>query len=178
MDHETLSLILIPSLFLNYPTVTKSFVDILLSFLVSRMNLIQDITSKTSQTLLGLFRFVFGSLTKFTDNESVLRSYLNDIVLQAMQLAQESTNPLSYCSLLRNLFRGVGGGKFESLYKEFLPLLPELLHGLMRMQQLGPESTREITIELCLTVPARLSSLLPFIPLLMRAVVLALKGEC
>jgi hypothetical protein len=43
----------------------------------------------------------------------------------------------SYFALLRALFRSIGGGKFELLYKEFLPVLPELLQGLMRMQARG-----------------------------------------
>jgi transformation/transcription domain-associated protein len=29
--------------------------------------------------------------------------------------------------MLRALFRSIGGGKFEALYKEFLPVLPGLL---------------------------------------------------
>jgi transformation/transcription domain-associated protein len=85
--------------------------------------------------------------------------------------------PMNYLSLLRVLFRSIGGGKFEQLYKEFLPLLPDLLRGLMSMQKRGPDNIKEICIELCLTVPARLSSLLPFIPLLMTAVLLALQAR-
>lgn len=45
------------------------------------------------------------------------------------------------------------------------------------MQERGPDPIREISVELCLTVPARLSSLLPYIPLLMKAVVLALQAD-
>eukprot|EP00954_Amorphochlora_amoebiformis_P006916 539217-Amorphochlora_amoeboformis.AAC.1 len=94
-----------------------------------------------------------------------------------MKLIKEVEHPTNYLSLLRFLFRSIGGGKFELLYKEFLPLLPELLQGLMHIQARGPQSIREISIELCLTVPARLSSLLQFIPLLVQAVVLALKAK-
>lgn len=46
-----------------------------------------------------------------------------------MRLAWETEHPLNFFSLLRALFRSIGGGKFELLYKEFLPLLPELLSG-------------------------------------------------
>lgn len=82
---------------------------------------------------------------------------------------------MNYFTILRELFRNIGGGKFEILYKEFLPLLPSLIQGLISMQTRGPMKERDIAIELCLTVPARLSSLLPFIPLLMKAVVRALQ---
>ena len=68
-----------------------------------------------------------------------------------MKLAMEVKQPMNYFSLLRALFRSIGGGKFELLYKEFLPLLPELTQGLMKMQNQGPDSIREISIELCLT---------------------------
>lgn len=87
----------------------------------------------------------------FAENESVLRPHLNQIVSQAMQLAMEVKNPMNYFALLRALFRSIGGGKFEMLYKEFLPLLPDLLQGLMKMQARGPQAIREISIELCLT---------------------------
>lgn len=65
----------------------------------------------------------------FPDNEVVLRPYLNSIVSTGMKLAQRVQRPLNYFTLLRALFRSIGGGKFELLYKEFLPLLPDLLRG-------------------------------------------------
>ncbi len=85
--------------------------------------------------------------------------------------------PVNYLQLLRLLFRSIGGGKFEALYKEFLPVLPDLLQGTMLTHARGPSFVKDICIELCLTVPARLSSLLPFIPLLMKAVLLALQAR-
>ena len=73
---------------------------------------------------------------------------------------------LNYFYLLRALFKSIGGGKFEQLYKEFLPLLPSLLHGLIRAHAAASPSApnqpalRELLLELCLTLPARLSTLL------------------
>lgn len=69
------------------------------------------------------------AVTVYAENESVLRPYLNTIVAQGMKFAREVKNPVNYFSLLRALFRSIGGGKFELLYKEFLPTLPELLQG-------------------------------------------------
>ena len=43
-----------------------------------------------------------------------------------MKFAAEVKDPTNYFQLLRALFRSIGGGKFEFLYKEFLPLLPGL----------------------------------------------------
>ena len=82
---------------------------------------------------------------------------------------------MNYFFALRELFRAIGGGKFEMLYKEFVPLLSDLINGLMVMQGRGSRRQRDIAIELCLTVTARLSSLLPYIPMLMTAVIRALQ---
>ena len=50
-------------------------------------------------------------------------------------------------------------------------MLPELLSGLSRLQDESncELSVRELAVELCLTVPARLSTLLTFVPLMMRS---------
>ena len=174
-----LPMLIIPQHFLSSSNVSKAFADILLSFLIERMKDMAEPIDKSakSRVMLNLFRIVFGSVTLFSENEAVLRPYLKRIVSTAMKHIKEVKFSRNYLSLLRFLFRSIGGGKFELLYKEFLPLLPELLRGLMEMQARGPDMIREISIELCLTVPARLSSLLPYIPLLVKAVVLALKGR-
>ena len=110
----------------------------------------------------------------------------------------------AYLHLLRSLFRTVAGGKFEESYKELLPLLPSILNGLWRIySSIVPTHTttstdiiipgdsfhrgsasrdelndlRNIIIDLCLTVPARLSSLLPHLPLLVRVIIPALRSE-
>lgn len=110
----------------------------------------------------------------------------------------------AYLHLLLSLFRTVAGGKFEESYKELLPLLPSILNGLWRIySSIVPTHTttstdiivpgdsfhrgsasrdelndlRNIIIDLCLTVPARLSSLLPHLPLLVRVIIPALRSE-
>jgi len=134
-------------------------------------------SSDVGAVMLQLFSISFRSVTDFPDNEGVLRPYMNKIVTRVMHLAKKVLEPMNYFSLLRALFRAIGGGKFEQLYKEFGPLLPELLNVLMEIQRRGPSDIRDICVELCLTVPARLSSLLPHIPLLMNAVLLAIQAQ-
>jgi len=157
--------------------VSKVMTDIILAFLVKHMSEMGT-QQPRSLALLSLFRLVFSSVgTVFTENEVVLRPYLATIINEAMRLAVDAPHPYNYYSMLRALFRSIGGGKFELLYKEFQPLLGELLQGLMRMYMRGPPQVKEILVELCLSVPARLSSLLQFIPLLMRAVHAALQAR-
>lgn len=67
----------------------------------------------------------------FADIESVLRPHLSKMVEMSLKYALVSRDPRTYLMLLKNLFRGIGGGMFERLYKEFLPVMPELLAGLL-----------------------------------------------
>jgi len=58
-----------------------------------------------------------------------------------------------------------------------VPLLPALLGSMLRLAETADDATmRSLLLELCLTVPARLSSLLPFLPLLLRPVLAALRS--
>lgn len=95
-----------------------------------------------------------------------------------MELAQSAKEPYNYFLLLRALFRSIGGGSHDLLYQEFLPLLPNLLQGLNMLQSgLHKQHMKDLFVELCLTVPVRLSSLLPYLPMLMDPLVSALNGS-
>lgn len=95
-----------------------------------------------------------------------------------MQLALRSRDSNNYFWLLRALFRSIGSGAHDLLYQQFLPLLPSILQQLNRLQNSSHrQSIHELFVELCLTVPVRLSSLLPYLPLLMDPLVCALYGS-
>lgn len=95
-----------------------------------------------------------------------------------MKLALTAKDPYYYFLLLRPLFRCIGGGAHGVLYQEFLPLLPNLLKSLNSLQSgLHKQDMKDLFVELCLTVPVRLSSLLPHLPLLMDPLVSALNGS-
>ena len=178
----------IPQHFLANSNASSCFAEMMLEFLLTRLDdltvlpgsdNIEDANERAS-VILRLFKIVFGSVTLFATNEPVLRPHLRAIVSNCLRRAMEMKQPLNYYFLLRALFRSISGRKFELFYKEFQPLLPGLLSGLIRLQSytIDPEA-REVLLELSLTVPARLSSLLQFLPLLMRPLVLAIgsKGE-
>ncbi|KAK5880957.1 hypothetical protein CesoFtcFv8_021811 [Champsocephalus esox] len=104
--------------------------------------------------------------------------HLHKIVNSSMELAQSAKEPYNYFLLLRALFRSIGGGSHDLLYQEFLPLLPNLLQGLNMLQSgLHKQHMKDLFVELCLTVPVRLSSLLPYLPMLMDPLVSALNGS-
>jgi hypothetical protein len=101
-----------------------------------------------------------------------------DVSRRSMELAMSAKEPYNYFLLLRALFRSIGGGSHDLLYQEFLPLLPNLLEGLNRLQSgLHKQHMKDLFVELCLTVPVRLSSLLPYLPMLMDPLVSALNGS-
>ncbi|VDM94952.1 unnamed protein product [Thelazia callipaeda] len=164
-------------------TVTSAnFGDKLIQFLMKRLPDLADCTEK-SFLWLKLFKIVFSSVgskpAACAENERMLRPYLHKLVLRAIKLALRARDPINYFLLLRALFRSIGGGSYDLLYQTFLPLLPTLLHQLNRLQSNTHRAQmRELYIELCLTVPVRLSSLLPYLPLLMDPLVCALNGTC
>jgi transformation/transcription domain-associated protein len=64
------------------------------------------------------------------------------------------------------------------LYAEFGPLLPSVVDTLLRLHaQTADASMRESVLELCITVPLRLSMQLPHLGKLLRPVVLGLRAS-
>ncbi|XP_008557972.1 transformation/transcription domain-associated protein [Microplitis demolitor] len=164
--------------FLANPTTSPIFATVLVEYLLERMD---DMGSnlERSNLYLRLFKLVFGSVSLFpAENEHMLRPHLHQIVTRSMELAMSAKEPYNYFLLLRALFRSIGGGSHDLLYQEFLPLLPNLLEGLNRLQSgLHKQHMKDLFVELCLTVPVRLSSLLPYLPMLMDPLVSALNGS-
>lgn len=164
--------------FLANPSTSSIFATILVEYLLERMEEMGSNLEK-SNLYLKLFKLVFGSVSLFpTENEQMLRPHLHQIVNRSMELAMSAKEPYNYFLLLRALFRSIGGGCHDLLYQEFLPLLPNLLQGLNSLQSgLHKQHMKDLFVELCLTVPVRLSSLLPYLPMLMDPLVSALNGS-
>ncbi|KAL3270789.1 hypothetical protein HHI36_021313 [Cryptolaemus montrouzieri] len=168
----------VPNTLLANSQTSPIFATVLVEYLLERMEEMGS-NLERSNLYLKLFKLVFGSVSLFpTENENMLRPHLHQIVNRSMELAMSAKEPYNYFLLLRALFRSIGGGSHDLLYQEFLPLLPNLLEGLNRLQS-GPhkQHMKDLFVELCLTVPVRLSSLLPYLPMLMDPLVSALNGS-
>lgn len=154
------------------------FATILVEYLLKHMEEMGTPVDRSS-LYLKLFKLVFGSVSLFAaQNEQMLKPHLHQIVNKSMELAMSAKEPYNYFLLLRALFRSIGGGSHDLLYQEFLPLLPTLLQGLNSLQSgLHKQHMKDLFVELCLTVPVRLSSLLPYLPMLMDPLVSALNGS-
>ena len=164
--------------FLANNVTSPIFATILVEYLLDRMPEMGS-NMERSNLYLKLFKLVFGSVSLFAaENEQMLKPHLHQIVNKSMELAMTAKEPYNYFLLLRALFRSIGGGSHDLLYQEFLPLLPSLLQGLNSLQSgLHKQHMKDLFVELCLTVPVRLSSLLPYLPMLMDPLVSALNGS-
>jgi transformation/transcription domain-associated protein len=176
MIHEHTALLHIPQFFLASEATSPSFCGMLLRFLMERIEDVGSADVKKSSILLRLFKLAFMAVTLFaSQNESVLLPHVVDIVTKSIELSTKAEEPTNYFLLLRSLFRSIGGGKFEHLYKLILPLLEMLLDVLNNLLLAARKPVeRDLYVELCLTVPARLSNLLPHLSFLMRPLVVAL----
>lgn len=178
MMFEHTALLHIPQFFLASEATSPSFAGMLLQFLMDRIGDVGTSDIKKSSILLRMFKLSFMAVTLFSQqNEQVLLPHVTNIVTKSIQLSTTAEEPMNYFYLLRSLFRSIGGGRFELLYKEILPLLEMLLEVLnnLLMAARKPQE-RDLYVELCLTVPARLSNLLPHLSYLMRPLVVALRA--
>ncbi|KAG9127635.1 hypothetical protein FRC07_011379 [Ceratobasidium sp. 392] len=174
-DHQ--NLLAMPQLLLSSEMVSHQLVAILLRYLVGKLDTLGEQNQKTASITLRLFKMCFMSVTVFPElNEPILFHHLSKLIMDSLRLATKAADPTNYFLLLRGLFRAMGGGKFESLYNEVLPLLRDMLESLNRQLQAAEPSKQDLLVELCLTVPVRLTNLLPFLSFLMRPLVHALRA--
>ncbi|ODV87142.1 hypothetical protein CANARDRAFT_26566 [[Candida] arabinofermentans NRRL YB-2248] len=173
------ALLHIPQFFLASEITTSNFSGILIIFVMSKLHELGEMDIIKSNILIRLFKLCFMSVNLFpTANESVILPHLNKMILNSLEFTTTAKEPIVYFYLIRTLFRSIGGGRFEALYKEILPLLQVLLESLNRLIQTARRpQERDIYVELCLTVPVRLSVLVPHLSYLMRPLVFALNGS-
>lgn len=178
MMFEHPALLHVPQFFLASEATSPAFAGMLLQFLMDRIREVGTSDIKKSSILLRLFKLSFMAVTLFNQqNEQVLLPHVTKIVTLSIQLSTSADEPMNYFYLLRSLFRSIGGGRFEHLYKEILPLLEMLLQVLNNLLVAARKpQERDLYVELCLTVPARLSNLLPHLSYLMRPLVVALRA--
>ncbi|KAK3667314.1 transcription-associated protein 1 [Elasticomyces elasticus] len=172
------ALLHVPQFLLASEATSPAFCGMLLQFLMSKLDEVGERDSTKTSVLLRLFKLSFMAVTLFSQhNESVLLPHVRELITRSIELSITADEPTNYFLLLRSLFRSIGGGRFEHLYKEILPLLEMLLEVLNTQLAAAPDgATRDLFVELSLTVPARLSHLLPHLSYLMRPLTVALRS--
>ncbi|KAF8974524.1 hypothetical protein BDZ97DRAFT_2053099 [Flammula alnicola] len=161
-------------------TTSATLLAIVLRFLVDRLPLLGDYDDLTAASTIRLYKMAFGAVAAHpSTNEAILASHVSKLLMDCFPLAAKAKKPTNYFHLLRALFRaiGIGGGRYELLYNAVVPLLPEMLESLNRQLLSSEGQTRDMIVELCLTVPLRLTHLLPHLTYLMQPLALALRGN-
>ncbi|CEP62323.1 histone acetyltransferase TRA1 LALA0_S05e03004g [Lachancea lanzarotensis] len=164
--------------FLTSEITSPKFTGILLRFLKQKLKSLGNVDGNKSNILIRLFKLSFMSVNLFPiTNEVVLLPHLNNLILDSLKYSTTAEEPLVYLYLIRTLFRSIGGGRFENLYRSIKPILQVLLQSLNRMILTARRPhERDLYVELCLTVPVRLSVLAPYLTYLMKPLVYALQG--
>ncbi|EHY54471.1 transcription-associated protein 1 [Exophiala dermatitidis] len=175
---EHTALLHLPQFFLASEATSPAFAGMVLQYLMNKLPEVGSSDIVRSSILLRMFKLSFMAVTLFSaHNEQVLLPHITKIITQCVQLSVTAEKPIHYFILLRSLFRSIGGGRFELLYKEILPLLEMLLETFNHLLQGARDPhDRDLYVELTLTVPARLSHLLPHLNHLMRPLVVALRA--
>ena len=175
---EHTALLHLPQFFLASEATSPAFAGMVLQYLMDQIEEVGTADVIKSSILLRMFKLSFMAVTLFSSqNEQVLHPHVTKIVTKCVQLSVNAEEPLNYFLLLRSLFRSIGGGRFELLYKEILPLLEMLLETFNHLLEGARKKTeRDLYVELTLTVPARLSHLLPHLNHLMKPLVVALRA--
>ncbi|RZF45958.1 hypothetical protein LSTR_LSTR008335 [Laodelphax striatellus] len=176
---QNFALQIVANSFLANEDTSPIFAIVLVEYLLAHMEEMGNGNVERSNLYLKLFKQVFNSVSILpTKNEQMLKPHLHQIVNRSMELAMTAKEPYNYFQLLRALFRSIGGGNHDLLYHEFFSLLPNLLQGLNSLQSgLHKQHMKDLFVELCLTVPVRLSCLLPYLHMLMDPLVSALNGS-
>ncbi|EJU06480.1 hypothetical protein DACRYDRAFT_19621 [Dacryopinax primogenitus] len=157
--------------------ITQQMVSILLRYLIDRYPTLGHQDRASAQATLRLFKACYQATAQYpAQNEKVLQRHLAKLILDSFPLAAKAPEPLNYFLNLRNLFRAIGGGRFEALYGEVLPILQEMLEAFNQFIDFVDPVHHDLIVELALTVPVRLTHLLPHLGLLVKPLVAGLNA--
>ncbi|KAL9186273.1 hypothetical protein ACHAXT_005511 [Thalassiosira profunda] len=137
--------------------------------------------TKRARGMARMFGLAFSSLLKYPRNEAALLPHLPTLARECLRRSTVGPAarawPGPYLNTLRALFRTLSGGSFDRSYKSMLPLLPRMLNDLFRFyNRTAIQPLKLVLVELGLTVPSRLSALLPHLPLLAQFLLPALRS--
>ena len=176
--YELAPMVQLPHLLLQSSALGRSFADALATHLVrDRLGALAEPASPQSQLVLKLFSLLMHAVSKYSSCEAVLSPHVVALVESCLKAMKEVDDPSAYVRLLRYLFRALAQAKFDLLYREVVPVLQPCLDTLLTMLH-GPDTheLNDTVVELCLTLPARLSSILPHLPRLAHPLLRALKS--
>lgn len=156
---------------------TSNMSDLSLYFNEKKEGMAKKLQLK-SATLLKIFRCALASINTYPEAESVLVSHLKNLIFFSIRYANESRMSINYYFVLRLLFRAVTNLKSEQCIQTIAPLYPSILDGLRcLLHRTDHKTVQNILLELCLTIPARISTQLNHITILLQCIARALKAQ-
>ncbi|OAG29236.1 transformation/transcription domain-associated protein [Nematocida displodere] len=152
--------------FLAYAGVARKFALIVIDEL---MKTIHDY--KDSEFIVQGFKEIFSSFAVHTGEiESVVSANLQRL----FELCLVTEERLLYTlRIVKELFRAASKEKLESLHKEMALILPMFFSRLEKIERIYPH--KEEYVELCLTIPVKISVLLPFLGQMSKSLLMALR---
>ncbi|KAF0993339.1 hypothetical protein HZS_1686, partial [Henneguya salminicola] len=152
----------------------KFFIDNFLEFNGFIINIL--IVGERSTLHFRFFKMVLGSTVVFHENEVIIKSWVSFIINHSLKQMLNAGQSLNYLFILRALFRSIGNSTMDSMYQEFLPHLKNILTVAFNRYRtsLNYGVILEVIIEISLSLPARLSNLVPHIPLILYPLVTSL----
>ncbi|KAK6587961.1 hypothetical protein RS030_7992 [Cryptosporidium xiaoi] len=125
-----------------------------------------------------LFKQLFRYIGQNPQFEVIIIPHIVDLCVSCISMASKYQCNIFFLSILRSLFRSITpGGKASGIYREFLKILPWFLETAIKMHKITDSPFREIWLEISLTVPARLKSLLPYMGELIGPMIDALESN-
>eukprot|EP00899_Mesostigma_viride_P026573 jgi/Mesvir1/70/Mv13673-RA.2 len=178
-------LVAVVSLLLQNAATCRRTMDVLLEYLVvgapvSQLEVLRSPKSHTAALQLRLFRLLFNAVGRHADLEAVLVRHLAAITDACLKRLLEPGDSGGVLQLMLALFRAVAGRKLDALHREFVPLLQpyvDALLGVLASPAAADPATHDAVVELVLTLPAQLSSLLSHLPSLMKPLAAAIRGS-
>ena len=172
----------------------------ILNHLVSeKIDALEDVKSREGAVVLQLFQMCFETLPRIQNNdlqratqlaangvpgiERVVHSYLVAFLLKVTPRLSENANIVGYMKAIRSLFFALAAtNKFldvqASVGSSGLHVqIVDTFLSLMKSPLAANKEIQEMCAEICLLVPARLEHLIPLIPRMMQAAVVALNSS-
>lgn len=152
--------------------------DLLLQFLIAKIPVLTTADNVEATILQRLFKALFQTIGRQADDPPMSPSWapiLSGVVTQVLRLATETKDPLNLFHLLRYLFRNIM--KHEIWSKELAHQLPTIIDTINRIQEnTSSQPLKDLLIELPLTLPVRVSAMLPCFKLFMKPLLAALEA--
>lgn len=192
-SNDQVYLLFFNQLFMNNPTLGLHLFDIMCSYFVSKVEIIPPIGSnsavKTARSrlsisedtkqypfLLRILKNMLQSISKVVEYEKCLITRLPRLLTSLLRSSLVSPTCINQCNMLRLLFRSAPEFKLEQFINAITPYFNTIIHGLDALyHRTTLKSTKNIVVELCLTIPVNSKSQMAHLPVLLKYVAIALK---